>query len=126
MSKGELYVTGRLKDTIIVRGRNFDPTPIEVAAGRVDGVRTGNVAAFSISGDLTEKIVVVAESREGDPEAIESDMSASRRARWCSSRRALCQRPRAASSNVRRLGISTSTVRSAACGAVRMCRPLLE
>jgi fatty-acyl-CoA synthase len=74
MSKGELYVTGRLKDTIIVRGRNFDPTPIEVAAGRVDGVRTGNVAAFSISGDLTEKIVVVAESREGDPEAIESDI----------------------------------------------------
>jgi fatty-acyl-CoA synthase len=74
MSKGELYVTGRLKDTIIVRGRNFDPTPIEVAAGRVDGVRTGNVAAFSISGDLTERIVVVAESREGDPETIESDI----------------------------------------------------
>jgi fatty-acyl-CoA synthase len=74
MSKGELYVTGRLKDTIIVRGRNFDPTPIEVAAGRVDGVRTGNVAAFSISGDLTENIVVVAESREGDPETMESDI----------------------------------------------------
>jgi fatty-acyl-CoA synthase len=74
MSEGELYVTGRLKDTIIVRGRNFDPTPIEVAAGRVDGVRTGNVAAFSISGDLTERIAVVAESREGDPETIESDI----------------------------------------------------
>ncbi len=74
MSKGELYVTGRLKDTIIVRGRNFDPTPIEVAAGRVKGVRTGNVAAFSMSGDLTERIVVVAESREGDPETIESDI----------------------------------------------------
>ena len=74
MSEGELYVTGRLKDTIIVRGRNFDPTPIEVAAGRVDGVRMGNVAAFSVSGDLTERIVVVAESREGDPETIESDI----------------------------------------------------
>ena len=34
MSGGELYVTGRLKDTIIVRGRNIDPTPIEVAAWR--------------------------------------------------------------------------------------------
>jgi len=74
MSKGELYVTGRLKDTIIVRGRNFDPTPIEVAAGRADGVRTGNVAAFSISGDLTERIVVAAEYREGDPGTIEANV----------------------------------------------------
>ena len=74
LSKGELYVTGRLKDTIIVRGRNFDPTPIEVAAGRVNGVRTGNVAAFSLSGDLTEQIVVTAEYREGEPGTIESDI----------------------------------------------------
>ena len=74
LSEGQLYVTGRLKDTIIVRGRNFDPTPIEVVAGRVDGVRMGNVAAFSLSGELTERIIVVAESREGDPETIESDI----------------------------------------------------
>ncbi len=69
---GELYVTGRLKDTIIVRGRNYDPTPIEVAAGRVDGVRMGNVAAFAVSGELTERIVVVAEHRDGEAETIES------------------------------------------------------
>ncbi|KPK13678.1 MAG: hypothetical protein AMJ62_14785 [Myxococcales bacterium SG8_38] len=74
MSEGELYVTGRLKDTLIVRGRNFDPTPIEVAAGRVDGVRMGNVAAFSVEGDLTERIVVAAEYRDGDPETIESNI----------------------------------------------------
>jgi fatty-acyl-CoA synthase len=74
MSGGELYVTGRLKDTIIVRGRNFDPTPIEVAAGRVDGVRMGNVAAFSLSGGLTERVVVAAESRDGDPQTIESNI----------------------------------------------------
>ena len=67
-------MTGRLKDTIIVRGRNFDPTPIEVAAGRVDGVRMGNVAAFAISGDLTERIVVAAEYREGELETIESNI----------------------------------------------------
>jgi fatty-acyl-CoA synthase len=71
---GELYVTGRLKDTIIVRGRNFDPTPIEVAAGRVAGVRTGNVAAFSVSDKLTEQIVVAAEYRDGDPGTIESNI----------------------------------------------------
>jgi len=74
MLEDELYVTGRLKDTLIVRGRNFDPTPIEVAAGRVDGVRMGNVAAFSIAGDLTEQIIVAAEYREGDLEAIESEI----------------------------------------------------
>lgn len=74
MSDGELYVTGRLKDTIIVRGRNFDPTPIEVAAGRVDGVRMGNVAAFSISDELTERIVVAAEYRQGDLRTIESNI----------------------------------------------------
>jgi fatty-acyl-CoA synthase len=74
LREGELYVTGRLKDAIIVRGRNYDPTPIEVAAGRVEGVRMGNVAAFSVSGDLTERIVVAAEYREGDPETIESNI----------------------------------------------------
>ncbi len=74
LSDGELYVTGRLKDTLIVRGRNYDPTPIEIAAGRVDGVRTGNVAAFSVSGDLSERIVVAAEYREGDLDAIESEI----------------------------------------------------
>jgi fatty-acyl-CoA synthase len=74
LSEGELYVTGRLKDTIIVRGRNYDPTPIEVAAGRVEGVRMGNVAAFSIRGNPTERIVVAAEYRYGDPETIESNI----------------------------------------------------
>ena len=74
LSEGELYVTGRLKDTIIVRGRNYDPTPIEVAAGRVDGIRMGNVAAFSISDELTERIVVAAEYREGDLEAIQAEI----------------------------------------------------
>jgi fatty-acyl-CoA synthase len=74
MSDGELYVTGRLKDTLIVRGRNFDPTPIEMAAGRVKGVRMGNVAAFSVDGDLTERIVVAAEYRSGNLETIESEV----------------------------------------------------
>jgi len=74
MSEGELFVTGRLKDMIIVRGRNYDPTPIEVAAGRVEGIRMGNVAAFSIRGNPTEQIVVAAEYRYGDPKTIESNI----------------------------------------------------
>ena len=74
VSDGELYVTGRLKDTIIVRGRNYDPTPIEVAAGRVDGIRMGNVAAFSVSDETTERLILAAEYRQGDPGAIESEI----------------------------------------------------
>jgi fatty-acyl-CoA synthase len=74
LHEGELYVTGRLKDTIIVRGRNYDPTPIEVAAGHVDGVRMGNVAAFSVSDELTERLVVAAEYREGNLEAIQAEI----------------------------------------------------
>jgi len=75
LSEGELYVTGRLKDMIIIRGRNFDPSPIEAAASRVDGVRQGNVAAFSVSGDLTEQIVVAAEYSEGEPTIIERSIT---------------------------------------------------
>ncbi len=74
LSEGELHVVGRLKDTIIVRGRNYDPTPIEVAAGRVNGVRTGNVAAFSVLGNPTERLVVAAEYRNGDPDTIEAEI----------------------------------------------------
>jgi fatty-acyl-CoA synthase len=40
----------------------------------VDGVRQGNIAAFSVSDKVTEQIVVAAEYREGDPERIESDI----------------------------------------------------
>ena len=43
---GRLVVCGRLKDMIIVGGRNVFPEDIERAAGTVDGVRAGNVIAF--------------------------------------------------------------------------------
>ena len=43
---GRLVVCGRLKDMIIVGGRNVFPEDIERAAGSVDGVRAGNVIAF--------------------------------------------------------------------------------
>ena len=43
---GELVVCGRIKDVIIVGGRNVFPEDIERAAAGVDGVRAGNVIAF--------------------------------------------------------------------------------
>ncbi|MCV7429340.1 fatty acyl-AMP ligase [Mycobacterium montefiorense] len=58
---GDLYVTGRKKDILIVNGRNYDPHHVEWAAADVPGIRKGNVVAFSVPSDVTEKVVVVAE-----------------------------------------------------------------
>jgi fatty-acyl-CoA synthase len=65
---GRLVVCGRLKDVIIVGGRNVYPEDVERAAAEVDGVRAGNVIAFStdVRGRGRESIVVVAEARDGD------------------------------------------------------------
>jgi fatty-acyl-CoA synthase len=65
MSGGEVHVTGRKKDVIIKAGRNLVPEEIEAAAGRVEGVRKGCVAAFGVMDPRagTERLVVVAETR---------------------------------------------------------------
>jgi acyl-CoA synthetase (AMP-forming)/AMP-acid ligase II len=44
---GELYLTGRAKDVVILRGRNYAPEEIERAVEGVPGVRTGCVVAVS-------------------------------------------------------------------------------
>jgi fatty-acyl-CoA synthase len=60
----ELVVCGRIKDVIIVGGRNVFPEDVERAAARVDGVRAGNVIAFGVDGRKgREALVVVAEAR---------------------------------------------------------------
>ncbi|HEY2352933.1 MAG TPA: AMP-binding protein [Candidatus Acidoferrum sp.] len=68
IANGELYVTGRVKDIIIKGGRNLYPHEVEELAARVEGVRRGCVVAFGIKDQAsgTEKMVVVAESRETD------------------------------------------------------------
>jgi fatty-acyl-CoA synthase len=64
---GELYPCGRLKDMVIVGGRNLYPEDYELLAEQVPGVRFGNVMAFALAG--TERMVVVAETRTKGPEA---------------------------------------------------------
>lgn len=66
LADGEVFVTGRLKDLIIVRGRNIFPQDLEeTAAGCSPHIRPGRVVAFAVeaSGDseLRERVVVVAE-----------------------------------------------------------------
>lgn len=64
LADGELYVTGRKKDLIIIQGRNFYPTDIEAAVGELEGVSDGRVAAFGETDEAsgTEALVVLAES----------------------------------------------------------------
>jgi len=64
---GSLVVCGRIKDVIIVGGRNVFPQDIEKVAGEVEGVRTGNVIAFGVEGRQgAQNIIVVAEARSAD------------------------------------------------------------
>jgi len=59
---GELFVTGRLKDLIIIRGLNHYPQDIELTAERSHpALRLGGGAAFSIEIDSEERLVVVDE-----------------------------------------------------------------
>ena len=47
---GELFLTGRKKDVLVLKGRNLPPDPVEDAVSAVEGVRTGCVVAVSAPG----------------------------------------------------------------------------
>jgi fatty-acyl-CoA synthase len=65
----ELFITGREKDLIIQGGRNICAEEVEAIASSVPGIRPNCVAAFGIPDPVagTERVVVVAETREQDP-----------------------------------------------------------
>jgi acyl-CoA synthetase (AMP-forming)/AMP-acid ligase II/acyl carrier protein len=59
IQNGELFVTGRLKDIVIIRGRNHYPQDIEwTVQSSHAALRTGHSAAFSISVDGIERLVI--------------------------------------------------------------------
>ena len=64
---GEVVVCGRLKDVIIMAGRNIYPTDIERAAARVTGVRPGCAVAVRLDAGLSrETFAVAVECQEFD------------------------------------------------------------
>ncbi|HKU44171.1 MAG TPA: fatty acyl-AMP ligase, partial [Polyangiales bacterium] len=76
LADGLLYVCGRLKDLIIIRGANFYPQDIEWAVSEVEGVRRDNVVAFSVLRDGEETLVVSAEGNSGDAPALRKAIAA--------------------------------------------------
>ncbi|KVD72972.1 hypothetical protein WS62_09295 [Burkholderia sp. ABCPW 14] len=74
---GELFVTGRSKDLVIVNGRNYYPQDLEMAAGASDpALREGCTAAFSIDGDGDARVVVVQEVDRRFVKTIDVDAAA--------------------------------------------------
>ncbi len=73
---GHLFVTGRIKDTIIVGGRNYDPETIERLANQVEGVRLS--AAVGVLCDGGEELAVIVEcgaSRDGVATRVRSEIA---------------------------------------------------
>ncbi|MFO0696327.1 MAG: fatty acyl-AMP ligase [Polyangiales bacterium] len=67
--EGELYITGRAKDLIIVRGKNYYAEDIERYAEKVEGIRAGGCVAFGVYDEQAEadRVVIVAETKlEGE------------------------------------------------------------
>lgn len=63
---GELHITGRIKDMVIVDGRNHYPQDIEATVAKASpAVRSGFVAAFSVPGATGEVLAIVAERAAG-------------------------------------------------------------
>jgi fatty-acyl-CoA synthase len=69
---GEIVITGRAKDLIIVNGRNVWPQDLEwTAEAEAPILRSGDVAVFSVPGEGEETVVALVQCRMSDPDARE-------------------------------------------------------
>jgi fatty acid CoA ligase FadD21 len=69
ISEGELYIVGRIKDLLIIRGRNHYPEDIEAT---VQEITSGRVAAISVPLDSTERLVTVIELKKRGDSDVEA------------------------------------------------------
>ncbi len=71
----DLYICGRVKDLIIIRGANHHPQDIEWSVSDLAGVRRGNVFAFSVMNDGVEELIVAAEGNRADAERLRTEIA---------------------------------------------------
>jgi acyl-CoA synthetase (AMP-forming)/AMP-acid ligase II len=81
VDEGELFVCGRLKDVIVVRGRKIHPEDVELTAQQASPVlRPGSIAAFRVEHDGTDAVALVAavdgRAAQSDPELFAKIRSA--------------------------------------------------
>ncbi|GAB2998243.1 long-chain-fatty-acid--AMP ligase FAAL26/FadD26 [Mycobacterium bourgelatii] len=69
MSNGELFIMGRIKDLLIVDGRNHYPDDIEATIQEITG---GRVAAIAVPDDITEQLVAIIELKRRGASAEEA------------------------------------------------------
>ena len=72
---GDVYICGRIKDLIIINGANHYPQDIEWVVGDLEGVRRGNVVAFSVMKDGSESLVLIAEGNSGDAPGLRREIT---------------------------------------------------
>jgi acyl carrier protein len=74
VASGDVYLTSRSGDLIIRGGRNIYPYEVEEAVGNMPGIRMGCVAVFGSSDPRTgtERIIVLAESRETETATLDA------------------------------------------------------
>jgi fatty acid CoA ligase FadD21 len=66
---GELFIVGRIKDLLIIRGRNHYPEDIEATVQQITG---GRVAAISVAVNSTEKLVTVIEVKKRGESTVDA------------------------------------------------------
>jgi len=71
-----IFVSGRIKDILIVNGRNYHPQGIEWLVNEIPGVRKGSSVVFTRPGAASEEIVVAAEARTDDAAALKAQIVA--------------------------------------------------
>jgi fatty-acyl-CoA synthase len=71
LADGDLFICGRSKDLIIIRGANFYPQDLEWAVSELEGVRRGNVVAFSTQLAGEERLVLAVECTSKDRQDVQ-------------------------------------------------------
>lgn len=72
LDAGEVFVLGRIKDLIIVNGRNIYAHDVEAAVNDVPGIHPGRCVALGVASDRTgsEEVVVIAETSAPSPDLV--------------------------------------------------------